>query len=271
MDSMKTVRGLSKVGAILLKIAQVISVIGAVFLLLTLFTLVLTPENAVAREIGTNVKMTLNLADWLGADAWREQKVDLMDRILRQVGVTAVAEPAEKAEEKTAEETAATDTAEEVTETAEETATEEVTEPEKAEEKAEEATTDGAETVGATETVLYDRDGETVYNEGEKTGPRRPGSGRRGAHVRSREIRRHDRPAPQARRYDPVGTGRPSRRHPAGRFEVRTRNKLPGPLHGGLHRGGLRRLRRRADRGGRPLGRREADPRQSGAGRGKRG
>lgn len=74
MDKMKTVRGISKAGAILLKIAEIFSIIGAVGVLIGILALAFLPADLMEVEVTSDVKVIMNMADFLGRDTWAEAR-----------------------------------------------------------------------------------------------------------------------------------------------------------------------------------------------------
>lgn len=74
MEKLKTARGIAKGGAILLKIAEIFCIIGAVGCLVGIICLAVLPADLMQVELSTAVDVKMNLADWLGRENWERAK-----------------------------------------------------------------------------------------------------------------------------------------------------------------------------------------------------
>ena len=72
MEKIKTVRGIAKAGAILLKIAEVFCAIGVIATLIGIIALAALPADLMQVDLVTDVTVKMHMADWLGRENWEK-------------------------------------------------------------------------------------------------------------------------------------------------------------------------------------------------------
>ena len=71
-DHMKTVRGIAKAGAILLRITQVFAIIGAVFCLIGMILLAALPPELIRIQTREEVTVNVDLRNYVSAEDWKK-------------------------------------------------------------------------------------------------------------------------------------------------------------------------------------------------------